>query len=1257
MNGNLDYASMSDEELDVVISGMLDQGLNEDQINQQLWGPTISDPQDVKDDIVWDEFVGTTDDMVQRISAGDEIRMGDFIYDSSDMSEPTKHVERSITLPAHTNKKNKEVALVWRPYGDNTKMSEALGFGPNGLTNDNYEEFLESEGYTKHWTRGTGTEMTEQWRKYEDVPEQTITESDYEVWRITNTDFDRDISFDEYAEKWKVAINETISPWDPNLTPLEKKKKAKVRKSLNEIGSINEDNADFLNYVSSQGRAQDLETTFFNVIRQTAQIGGEKLDENSTTQEILNFDKTERDKAIINMFGDEKGSQMINYLNENPEVYLNMIDANPFFGEATSNFINWMSDSGEGVQVGEKQVLPVTVERQNTDQFLIDMGIIAEPGRRIQGGFIPNRINKTFSSEYLEWLESEGGNQQRYKLLQEYKLAKVNKFLMDNDIGGMFSYKHITGYDDDEFEQIKLSQDGSWIYGYGSEAIRFTSPENEKIYQQNKKIQDAFYQHAKKIGYTGFGRGLSSTLELRMGERIPLGTGSQQKVYELIPYVKPELQREYIEKTGEIISSVTDDEVKRFDYINEKAKPYFDAIKDANNDLKFFNVHPQVLSPSYIGMPPSTREFYMGAIQRRDDAIAKLEESGLSKELDDQYTIIKGLEDVNDVFFDQAEALGNLSAMTDAAFKNQSNMARMSASFAKTFTETALAIGLAGVELGNLYARVSPFSTGLSEEAMQHVRETMFVTPMDMFNEEMEEEFMPKLEYDSYLPGQGGEYLFQTLATSMPTLSMVFGPNVIANLGRKGFVKGSLKKIADDMAKAGASKSAIQAVVRSPRLKQKLTQQILNKASNASMGMFMTTSYSGRTMQLESIFANANKETAKIKEMLDVTPEGDVTTRMELLGQLDNYTNVANKSRWQRQADAVMYGLIDGFSERLGTLAIVNKARRVGKSWRNLNRGEKAWRTVGGVALAGKALGVEISEEIAAQIGHNISDKVILGEHKSVFEGVDSNLIADSAVNILALQSGAYMGNAYRIVRDEVQTYKDKQAQGKRGKTLRDLQTKLREATDSSSRKKIQEEIRTVLQEANIAEFNSFQRFRNLTSEQIDELIEIGGKKSQATSRYLEHMSMMPIGQGKKAMAKWQKERESLEAQLTTLRDQQGTILNTAEWKRFQNFTKIANEYNELAKDPEATDEQKISKAFEQQQAAIELAQDKRGKKRQFVEDTASVLPREVRWGGYRNYQAIKDLVTNFGDVATQNNTDYLDDAQAVADFKAETQC
>lgn len=1255
MNGNLDYGSMSDDELDVVISGMLDQGLNENQINQQLWGPTIDEPENVKDNIIWDNFVGSSDDMIQRLDAGGEIQMGDFIYDSSDMTTPTGKVERSVTLPSYRKRKKDLVYYPFNP-GRNKWLSEGSDFGDaplqlnegEELTPETYEDILTRNGYEKHLEKGEGGEMYEQWRMYDDVPEQTITETDYNIFRDKNLDFDQDMSFDEYAKKWKVSIDETISPWDPKLTAREKELKLKVRNSLNEIGSITEDSEDFLNFLSSNGQVNNLEETFFNVIKTTAQLGNKSLDEDSTMEEVLAFDKTERDKALISMFGEDKGTRMINYLNENPQAYLDMIDADPFFGEGISNLSNELGDgAGEGFTVFGKQVTPTSIERQNTNNFLVDMGVTTiYDGSTIQGGFGMQDVRQaSFSSDYLDWLNSENGSTKKLEALNQYKLAKVNKFLIDNDMGGMFSMS----YDPSKFKQVSVrDRDGSWVYGYGSEALRFTSPENEEIYQNNKKIQEDYYEHAARIGYTGFAKGLSSTLTLRVGEPVVLGTGSQQKVYELQPYVKPEIQREYVEKTHDIIATTTEDEIKKYEYINKKAEPYFKAIENANNDLKFFNIDPETIAPSAVGMPESARDFYRSAINRRDDAITALEESGLNKELKDQFTIIKGLEEVNDVFFNQAEALGNLAAMTDSAFKNQSDMVRMQAAFARTFTEFSLAAGLTAYDIG-AYLGFNSY-----DEA---VRDAMFITPYEMFNTQQEEELLPKLEYDSYLPGQRADYLIQTLATSAPTLSMVMGPSAIARLGSRSAVKNSLKRITDDMLKAGASKSTIKFVQNSPRLRQKLLQKALDKASAASMGMFITTSYSGRTMQLESIFKNANRDTARIQEMLDQTPEGDVETRMELLDQLNNYTNIANTTRWQRGADALAYGLIDGLSERLGTLAIVNKARRVGKSWKNLSRGEKAWRTAGGISLATKAMAVEVSEEIAAQIGHNLSDKVILGENKSIFEGVDSNLIADSVVNILAMQSPAYMGNAFRVIRDEVQTYQDKKAQAKRGKTLRDLQSKLKQAQDPQTRKKIQEEIRTVLQEANIAEFNSFQRFRNLTSEQIDELIEIGGKKSKATSRYLEHMSMMPIGQGKKAMAKWQKERESLEAQLTTLREQQGTILNTAEWKRFQNFTKIANEYNELAKDPEATDEQKISKAFEQQQAAIELAQDKRGKKRQFVEDTASVLPREVRWGGYRNYQAIKDLVTNFGDVATQNNTDYLDDAQAVADFKAETQC
>ena len=43
---------------------------------------------------------------------------------------------------------------------------------------------------------------------------------------------------------------------------------------------------------------------------------------------------------------------------------------------------------------------------------------------------------------------------------------------------------------------------------------------------------------------------------------------------------------------------------------------------------------------------------------------------------------------------------------------------------------------------------------------------------------------------------------------------------------------------------------------------------------------------------------------------------------------------------------------------------------------------------------------------------------------------------------IMAMQTPSYMGNVGRIIRDEITTYKDKKAQAKRGKDIRDFKAK-----------------------------------------------------------------------------------------------------------------------------------------------------------------------------------------------------------------------
>ena len=99
------------------------------------------------------------------------------------------------------------------------------------------------------------------------------------------------------------------------------------------------------------------------------------------------------------------------------------------------------------------------------------------------------------------------------------------------------------------------------------------------------------------------------------------------------------------------------------------------------------------------------------------------------------------------------------------------------------------------------------------------------------------------------------------------------------------------------------------------------------------------------------------------------------------------------------------------------------------------------------------------------------------------------------------------------------------------------------------------------------------------------------------------------------------------------------------------------NEYRQMEKDTDVDGSDLVMKAFELDKASQEVAQDL---SKDFTgksikqQDDVSVLPREIRNGGYQMYNAVKDLVMNYGDVVNQENTQWLNDVQDVKDFIAE---
>ena len=1262
----IDYASLSDAELSPIIYDLLNQGLSENEINQKLWGPSIDNPSDNNINPNWENILSTNPDLANVIS--EEPRVDDYL--GTDLLNPSKKIDNTISLPSYKKKINQMAYWPGKP-SKNEAFENQLRANGDITGDETIVDFFEKNGWERSFDKNVDGYSMEIWKNWEKIPEQIITEDEYNRQEGIYEGYDlvgykNDLSFAEYAKAWNVEIGENIRDFDPQFSERQRKEISKTQSFLHDLGNITNTSEEFINILPTNA-AIDVEDEFFKVIRDTGELLD--LDENSTKDELQTADFTERDAQIVTMFGEEKGQEMINYLNNNPQEYLNMIDANPLFGEGFSNLSGAMGDDGEGP--GDYWD---TIEKQNTSSFLTNMGVIQQK-EKVQGGIGFNPPEYTTAPQYQAWLESENGQAQRYKLLQDYKSRKIRKFLNDNDLGNTY----FTGEWGEGFRRVSgRDRDGSELYGYSSEAILLGTPENQQIYSDNKKTQAEFIKAAEEINYTGFGRGFGGSLNLKIGEPITLDSPNwgKPRTFYLKPYQLPEVEQEYINKTSQVISDVADAEIAKYNLISEKGAPYFKAIEDANTALGFFDTHDEWYQAYPGGIDPSQREAYTGIIKQRNKAIANLTDSGLFESLNDQAAILNGLEELNNVFMDQAETLSNSAMMSAAAIKNPSNWLRAANAFSQTAMEFTLALEQVAIDVEEILTpetldiviNTPFFGPNMTSTLAETLGKKLDDSPSEEYKAQQQiildqyekmykdtaDEFAPKIDYKTYLPGEGWDYVKQTLAESAPTLAMVMGPSLVARLGTKSFVKASMNKVAKDMAKAGATKSAINTVITSPRLRQKFAQKLLNRASTASMGMFIGSSWGSRKMQLDFSFANAEERIEQIKAQLEVIPPENTSGRLELLKMLDNTENILNTPKHLREWDAISYGLIDGFSERLGTLSILNKARRMGKSWKNLTRGEK-WKRVGtGTLGAGKSMLIEVGEEFAAQLGHNFTDKVLLKDNKSIFEGMDTNLIADSVVNILAMQTPAYMGNMFRAARDEVTTFKDKQAQAKRGKDIRDLKAKLKTIKDPKERGGIINKIGDLMQEANIAEFSSYQRFRNLTNEEINELVELGGKKSKVTSRYLEHMTMMPIGKNRSQMSKWQKETKTLEAQLTNLRNQQGEILNTAEWKRYQNFTKIANEYTQLK---ETTEEQDLKYIGAKLQVKKDLGKSFTGGKLKEDTDIVSVLPKEIRNGSYQAYQAFKDLTINFGDIATQNNTDYLEDFQDVMDFQAQENC
>ena len=253
----------------------------------------------------------------------------------------------------------------------------------------------------------------------------------------------------------------------------------------------------------------------------------------------------------------------------------------------------------------------------------------------------------------------------------------------------------------------------------------------------------------------------------------------------------------------------------------------------------------------------------------------------------------------------------------------------------------------------------------------------------------------------------------------------------------------------------------------------------------------------GKIADMEITQKNAPQQLAILNAKFDAA-----TTNMEkaaLKKQIDYYENALGFTEFQKGFAGLYYGGIAAYSETLGGAAIFKNFQRMSRGYGyykykklvNNSTAEILSKTTGMIAGAGGGMIIEEIEETVTALGQNFGDIVVLGEDKSIIDGIDAEFFINVAVTSLAIQGGGIASNIQNQILSEISTNQERaEFNALRDKVI-SIQARLNEEGISVEEKeKLKEERRNIIREASAKVTVAYQKLSNMTSEEVELLFE-----------------------------------------------------------------------------------------------------------------------------------------------------------------------
>jgi len=290
----------------------------------------------------------------------------------------------------------------------------------------------------------------------------------------------------------------------------------------------------------------------------------------------------------------------------------------------------------------------------------------------------------------------------------------------------------------------------------------------------------------------------------------------------------------------------------------------------------------------------------------------------------------------------------------------------------------------------------------------------------------------------------------------------------------------------------GNNSPSILVALASGGVSSGLTMAGKRKAANIAAGLFFEMEAGGKIGDIEVTEKGAQANIDALNAMLiRDEKEGIVKTPDELLSiksQISDNENALNFTGMQKAASTILYGGIASYAERLGTLSYVNGLNKASKAI----GGGLIKKSIRGAKGAIFNVGVELIEETATTLGHNLTDIVVLNEDKSMIEGLDADFLVNTVFTSLAIQGPSMGMNSYNVLKSEAlskQEISDNQA---RTKELISIQARLKsgEKLTTKERKALVDKKRELLKEAELSDVVTVQKLARMTPQEVTDLFE-----------------------------------------------------------------------------------------------------------------------------------------------------------------------